>query len=256
MNSPFTSEHQSVPHMTAIRPRVFGINLRKERQLAGLTQAALSRQSGVNRIKILRMETGAYSPAWEEVLRLAQALRVPLQRFLNGDTQPSVGLKGIAFELYRLGIHDYLVDSAEVPGAFRRPEQVIADVLAGDCPEARLIDAMPLVLATQQLNAGLALAFADLHDRRVRARLAWLCRVTLAMGRMSVFPVPVRAPEELEKIAREVKKPAEPDDLGHPSSHRLPPLWLRWNITYGGTMTDFLARARDLAAGNGFGEEA
>ncbi len=233
----------------------FGARLKRERLKAKLTQSALARQSGVNRLKITRTEAGSYSPNWEEVLQLAQALRVPLQRFLSGKTRPSVGLKGIAFELYHLGIRDYLVGGAEVPGAFRRPEQIIALVLRGDRPEARLVDAMPVVLATQKLNAGLALSFADAADRRVRVRLAWLCDVTLFLGRLSTFPVQLRAPEALEQITRKVKKPAEPDDMGHPGSRRASPLWRRWNITYGGTVDDFLARARTLAAGDTAGEE-
>ena len=215
-----------------------------------MTQSALARQSGVNRIKILRTEAGLYSPNWDEVLCLAQVLRVPLQRFLSGKTRPAIGLKGIAFELYHLGIRDYVVAGAEVPGAFRRPEQVIAVALQGDCPEARLVDAMPFVLARQKLNAGLALAYADSHDRRVRGRLAWLSQVTLGLGRLNTFPIPLRAPEILEKIVKRVTKPAEPDDLGHPGPGRASPLWRRWNITYGGTMMNFLARARDLAASN------
>jgi len=231
------------------------VNGYKERLNAALSLSALERQSGVDRVKISKMETGVYSPGWEEVLQLAQALRVPLQRFLTGETQPSVSLKGIATELYRLGVRDFAVEGAEVPGAFRRPEQVIAVALRGDRPEPRLIDALPLVLATQKLNAGLALAFAGLHGRRVRVRLAWLCDVTLLLGQLNTFPVQVQAPEELEKITSRVKKPAEPDDLGHPGSRRATPLWRRWNITYGGTMDDFLTRARDLAAGNTVGDE-
>lgn len=225
----------------------FATNLYEARIKAKITQSALSRRANVNRTKIVRMEVGKYVPQLDEALRLAQALKVPLQQFLTGKTRPSIGLKGIAFELYQLGIRDYVVNDAVVPGAFRRPEQVVVLALRGDRPETRLVDAMPLVLATNTLNVRLTLAYAKLHDRRVLVRLAWLSDVTLALARLSTFPVQLRTQEELEKFTKLVKRPDGPDSLGYPAANRSSPLWRRWNITYGGAMDDFLTRVRELA---------
>ena len=243
----FAPEQVRQLSMEDITAKSFGANLKLVRVNAKLTQAALARQSRVNRTRIVRMEAGETIPQLDEALRLAEVLKVPLQRFLTGKMLPPGGLKGIAFELNHLGVRDYVVEGARVPGAFRRSEQVVVLALKGDHPETRLIDAMPLVLATRPLNVGLSLAYADLHDRRVRARLAWLSDVTLALGKLSKFPVTLSTQEGLEKFKKKVKKPDEPDSLGHPGSRPSSPLWRRWNITYGGTMNDFLARTRDLA---------
>lgn len=243
----FTPEQVKRLSMEENIARQVGINLKEARLYAGLTQAALARAARVNRIKIVRIEIGEHVPQFDEALRLAEILKIPLQQFLTGKKSPPRGLKGIAFELYQLGIRDFVVEGAVVPGAFRRKEQVVVLALKGDRPETRLIDAMPLVLATQPLNVRLALAFATIHDRRVRARLAWLSDVTLTLSRLSTFPVPLRTQESLEEFKRKVKRPAEPDSLGNPGTKLPSPLWRRWNVTYGGTLDGFLQRARDLA---------
>ena len=38
----------------------------------------------------------------------------------------------------------------------------------------------------------------------------------------------------------------DPDSLGHASDGKLPPIWRRWNITYAGTMQDFLRRSIEV----------
>jgi DNA-binding XRE family transcriptional regulator len=234
----------------------FGANLKILRLNADITQASLARQTSINRTKIVRMEAGEYVPQLDEALQIAEVLKAPLQQLLTGTIFPSIGLKGIAFELYHLGIRDYVVEGAVVPGAFRRPEQIVALTLKGDRPETRVIDAMPLVLASYKLNVSLTLAYADIYDRRVRARLAWLSDVTLSLGRLNTFPVPLRTQEGLEKFTKKVKRPDEPDSLGRPSVSISSPIWRRWNITYGGTLSDFLARVQDLAKTHRSGEDA
>jgi transcriptional regulator with XRE-family HTH domain len=227
--------------------RNVGTHLKQARRNAKLTQLVLARRAGVNRTSLAKIELGQSALTIEDLTRLATALHVPVQQFLTGNPRPALDLKGIAFELYQLGVRDYVVEGAAVPGAFRRPEEVVVLALRGDRPEARLIDAMPFVLATRPLNAGLALAYANHHDRRVQGRLAWLSDVTLALARKSTFPVALRKQGGLERLVKKVKKADEPDSLGHPGSARTGPLWRRWNITYGGTMDDFLRRARELA---------
>jgi transcriptional regulator with XRE-family HTH domain len=226
---------------------LFGTNLKKARISENLSQSGLARQSDVTRTKIVRIEAGGYIPRLDESCRLAAALKIPLQQLITGKKSPSVGLKGIAFELYQLGIRDYVVEGATAPGAFRRREQVVVLALKGDKPETRLVEAMPVLLATHTLCVGLALAFANVHDRRVRARLAWLSDVTLSLSRLSTFPFPLQTQEQLEKLTRAVRRPAESDNLGYPAKGLGSPLWRRWNITYNGTINRFLERAQELA---------
>lgn len=232
--------------MEEIESESFGARLRNSRLKANLSQAAFSRQTGVSRLKIVRTESGEYSPHWDEVLRFAQVLKVSLQHFLNGRDRPRTDLQAIAFELHHLGIWDYVVDGAVIPGAFRRREEVLALILKGNQPESRLIDAIPVVLSTVTLNPSLTLSFADKYDKRVRVRLAWLSEIALLLGRMRHFPVTVESQESLERLIRRVKKPQEPDDLGHPGSRKHSIIWRRWNITYGGTIEGFITRAAEL----------
>ena len=234
----------------------FGVNLRSARLKAKLSQIALSRQSGVNRIKILRIEAGSHTPTLEESICLCRALKQPLQWLVSGTLRAAVGLKGIALELYHLGVRDLAVEGEIVPGAFRRPEQVIALALRGDRPETRVIEAMPVVLANHPINPGLAVAFGDLYDRRVKVRLAWLCGVTLEISRMGRLTVAAEAVGGMEKIMKRVKKPDAVDDLGHPGNSRISPLWRKWNIKYAGTLVGFMARAQNLSGADPSGDES
>lgn len=229
-------------------PKGFATNLRKARTNVGLTQQELARIARLKRVSLAKLELGTQTPTLPEVLSLASALKVPVQTFLTGKTRPSLSLKGIAYELHHLGVRDYIVTGATVPGAFRRPEQVVVLAIRGRHPEARLVDAIPYVLATHPLQPGILLAFANIHDRRVRVRLAWLADVTLALARQATFPVTLRTQEGLETLIKKVKKPSEPDSLGNPTSTRSGPIWRRWNVTYAGTMETFLQRTIELAA--------
>ena len=72
-----------------------------------------------------------------DLLRLAQALQVPLQWFLTGSGKPGRELPDLALELFNLGVLDLWVGDATVPGAFRPPEQLVALAVSGSRPEAR-----------------------------------------------------------------------------------------------------------------------
>jgi len=226
-----------------------GANLEAARLFEKMTQAALARRTGISRTQIVKMEAGQTVPRLDEAVRLADALHVPVQQFLNGKKRPGANLNGIAHELFQLGIRDLVVSDAAVPGAFRRPEQVISLALRGERPEVRILEAMPYVFSRHRLNARLSLAFADLYDQRVKVRMAWLCDVTLTIARKGTLSIAPDVEQALERLTTSVKKPKVPDGVGHPSEGSLSPVWRRWNITYSGNMAAFEARIRSLVDG-------
>lgn len=224
----------------------FGTNLRSARQAAGLSQAWLAKAAKVPRLRVVRAETGHYILKLDEVIRLAEVLRVPLERLTTGRWRPGNSLREIAFELFHLGIRDLEVSAPNVPGSFRAAEQVVTSALKGDCPEPRVVDAIPFVLARHKLNVPLAVAFAELYDPRLRTRLAWLSDVTLTLHQLSTFTVEVKSEAQLREFVRAGVKSAQPDSLGHPREGKPPRLWARWNITYVGDLSDFLRRVKEV----------
>ena len=89
---------------------------------------------------------------------------MPMERVTTGRWRPKSDLRGIAFELYQLGIRDLEVAGAFVPGAFRLPEQILVIALQGDQPEPRVVEAVPSILARRRLKVPLTEAFADYYD--------------------------------------------------------------------------------------------
>ena len=134
-----------------------------------------------------------------------------------------------------------------MPGAFRRPEQIVPLALRGDNPDPRVVEAIPFVLARQPLVVPLTLAFADFYDSRIRARLAWLSKITLVLEQSNRFPIAIESERQLSAFIRRATKPDKPDSLGHPSRQKPPPIWARWNITYAGTLDDFYKRTIEVA---------
>ena len=167
-------------------------------------------------------------------------------RLTSGRWRPGNDLRWLAFELYQLGIRDLDVSDAQVPGAFRSREQVTAAALQGDQPEPRIIEGMPSILARRKLNVPLTLAFADMFDPRVRARLAWLSDITLTLSRLSTFPIEVRSEAQLVEFTHAAAKPTEADSLGRPHQGKQPRLWEKWKITYAGRVNDFLRRSLEV----------
>ncbi len=235
--------------MSLIESKDVGANVRSARLSADLTQTELARRSGVSRTQIVKMEAGRIFPQLDEAIRLADALHVPIQRLISGRNRQSEELKGIAQELYGLGIRDFIVAGATVSGAFRRPEQVLALALRGDRPEARIVEAIPFVLSRNRIHVRLTLAFADLYDPRVKSRLAWLSDLTITLARLGTLTMVPEVERRLEKLIKSVKKPEVPDDLGSPEEGRLSPIWRRWNVTYSGSIKAFQSRAGELSAG-------
>jgi transcriptional regulator with XRE-family HTH domain len=235
----------------AINPRSragFGVSLRWARTLAGLTQKELARRAGLHRIRLVRAEAGLYAPQIDEVVRLAAVLKVPLSLLATGRWLPANDLRGIAVELYRLGFHDLEVSEPQVPGAFRHPEEVLVLAVRGDRPEPRVIEAVPAVLARRRLRVPLLAGFANVHDPRALTRLAWLSDVTLALSRLATAPFHLETEVPLSAVIRAGRPAAEPDSLGHPGTSPRSPVWRRWNITYGGTLPDFLRRTTEVMA--------
>jgi hypothetical protein len=151
--------------------------------------------------------------------------------------------------LYRLGIRDLVVSDSQVPGSFRHDEEVVVLAVSGDRPEPRVVEAIPFVLARRDFNGSLVAAFANLHDKRARGRLAWLSELTLLFSRSRPTPLTIEStPASIQSLIDQGVKAPEPDSLGHPRTGRAPPVWLRWNITYAGTVDDFVRRTNEVAA--------
>jgi transcriptional regulator with XRE-family HTH domain len=229
------------------RLKNLSLHLKSARKAAGLTQPDLAKLTGIARSQIAKAETGRYVPNLIEADQLARALRLPWERLVSGRFRPPVGLRGIGLELYHLGITDLRITDPHVPGAFRRPEQVLALALRGDRPDTRVVEAIPFVLARQTLSVRLTLAFSDLYDKRIRTRLAWLSDITLTLDRTGKLPIAIESENQLSELIRRGRKPKRSDDLGIPSTKKVHPIWSRWNITYAGQLADFSGRAIAVA---------
>jgi len=63
----------------------FICNLKKYRQLAGLTQEELAQPVGVRRETIVRLEAGKYNPSLKLVIDISQAVKAPIEKILIFD---------------------------------------------------------------------------------------------------------------------------------------------------------------------------
>lgn len=225
--------------------------LTKARVKKGLTQAELAARCELKRQQITFFERGVRVPALEQLVRIARALELPLQRFLSGGDRPGNGVREIALELRSLGLIDLWVEQPIVPGAFRRPEEVVALAVSGEEPEARIVEGLPAILAWNRWNRILLRAFARGTGDGTLYRLAWLAEVVLALERMGGFPGGCAAKEDLAAFVKGVKEPPAGrwDDLGRPTDTApASPLWKRWRINYAATLATFRQRAEALAS--------
>ena len=224
-----------------------GAHLARARSDAGLSQAALAAKCGLAQQQISYFESGLRIPTLGQALRLALALNLPLQRLLTGTDRAGVGLDELAIELRRLGIVDLWVKNAQVPGSFRRPEEVISLALSGQAPDPRIVEGMPAALAWASPDSQLLAAYAG--TARTTFRLAWLAEVALAIDRQSGFPGGChRGPLERFVLAVELPDPSAAwDDMGRPTAERPnSPLARRWKIAYGAAQDQFRGRAEAL----------
>lgn len=78
--------HRSLPTLGTPVPRAFsGARLRDERLLAGFTAAQLAQHVGRTKSAVLKYEAGAAQPPITVADALADALGLPLERFLADD---------------------------------------------------------------------------------------------------------------------------------------------------------------------------
>ena len=198
----------------------------------------------------LLSKVGQRRPTLDQLIRIAKALEVPIQRLLGGSDRPGTELREIAIELRHLGIVDLWVKDAVMPGAFRRAEEMIALAVAGHEPEPRIVEAIPAVLAWNLIDPILLRAYGLTMKPRTARRLAWLADVALAIDRRGGFPGGCHK-EPLARLVRIIRAPSAERDrwdcLGRPMAKQpTSPIWRRWRIRYDANLDVFEQRARHL----------
>jgi transcriptional regulator with XRE-family HTH domain len=223
------------------------VHLQRARNWRGLTQKQLAERCGLHPSILSRIESGKREASLGEVVRLAEALHVPLEWFVTGKERPGSALPDIAAELWHLGIVDLIVPRARVPGTYRPAEEVLALAVGTERPEPRVIEALPAVLAWNRWRPGLLEAFARVTHPKALTRLAWLTEITLFLDRTAGFPGGLVGADELTDFLTKVDPPREPDNLGQPGApaadHRV---WKYWRITYPVELSAFQERAERL----------
>jgi transcriptional regulator with XRE-family HTH domain len=229
---------------------MLGSHLRIARLAQPLSQSELAARCGLSQAQISYFEAGRRSPTLEQLLRMARALDVSIQRFIGGSDRPGTDLRNIAIELRHLGIVDLWVKDAAVPGAFRRPEELIVLVVAPEEPEPQILEALPALLAWNTVDPILLRAYGLTNGTRTARRLAWLADIALTIDKRGGFPGGCRK-ESLIRFTRMIRFPSTErdswDGLGHPMA-TLPksPLWKRWRINYDANVDQFEERAQLL----------
>lgn len=228
---------------------VLKLKLGDARFRAGLTQQEVSAAVGIHQGELSLMEQGKRLPSVPQLVNLARVLGVSLQYLLTGFNRPGVlGVADLALQLAELGIADLHFEKAPVPGAFLNDEEAIALALAGNAPDARIVEAMPAVLAWNKTRPDLLRAFAKTHDGRIENRIAWLSDIALTIHRTRGFPGGFSHVADLEKYVNETEKPKTDDSLGFAAeNHPRPLVTLRWRIGYPAPLNMFQARAERLA---------
>jgi len=226
-----------------------GDNLLRARLARGFSQARLARECHLGQAQISLFEVGRRLPSLDQFVRLARALSVPLQRLMTGSDQLESELKDLATELQILGASDLWIRGAAVPGAARRPEEVIALAATGRNPDPRVVETLPALLSWNEFNPTILRAHG--FATKTTYRLAWLADIALTIERQEGFPGGCRR-SLLERFLKIVKLPPEEavwDDLGRPSKEQpVSPIWKRWKVSYATTLDDFKRRATELAS--------
>jgi transcriptional regulator with XRE-family HTH domain len=203
----------------------------------------------LSQTQVSLFEAGRRLPSLDQFVRLARALDVPLQRMLTGADRPGDVVRDYAVELRRLGAADLWVADALVPGAARRPEEVIALAASGSSPEPRIVETLPALLSWNEIHPTILKAYA--LTMRTRYRLAWLADIALAIDRQRGFPGGCRR-DSLERYLKRVACPPQDapwDDLGRPGDvPPASPLWKRWKVSYDASVDTFERRAGELLA--------
>ena len=231
-------------------PGQIGPYLAAARLQRGLSQSELAARCGLSQAQVSYFELGRRRPTLDQLVRIARSLDASIEKLIAGSDRPGEGLRDIAIELRHLGLVDLWVEDSVVPGAFRRPEEVIARAVSGREPDPRILEAIPALLAWNRLDPILLRAYGRTARPRVTRRLAWLADIALAIDRRGGFPGGCRK-ETLARFTRMV--PAPPpgseawDGLGRPMAGTpTSPIWKRWRINYDADLKQFEQRARHL----------
>jgi transcriptional regulator with XRE-family HTH domain len=230
--------------------RDLGSFLAAARRERGLSQAELAARCNLSQAQVSYFEVGQRRPTLDQLIRLARALDVSIQRLIAGTDRPGTDVRDIAIELQHLGLVDLWVADPTVPGAFRRAEEVIALAVSGHEPDPRIVEAIPAILAWNEINPKLLRAYSLTTRPRTARRLAWLADIALAIDRRGGFPGGCRR-EPLERFTRMIptaaSRPDAWDSLGRPMAKGpTSPLWKRWRISYDADLAGFERRARHL----------
>jgi transcriptional regulator with XRE-family HTH domain len=67
-----------IPERVLARRRAIGVQIREAREHAELTQERLGERADLDRVTVVRIETGVASPTLDTLLLIADALGVPL----------------------------------------------------------------------------------------------------------------------------------------------------------------------------------
>ena len=227
-----------------------GRHLKRARLQRVLSQSELAVRSGLAQTQISYFEAGERIPSLDQLLRIARALDASIQTLIDGFDRPGAEVRDIVIELRNLGVVDLWVKDARVPGAFRRAEEITALVVSPEEPDPRVLEAVPAMLAWNELDPTLLQAFGIASGLRTCRRLAWLTDVTLAIEKQGGFPGGCRK-ESLTRFTRLITPPEvdrdEWDSLGRPKEP-VPssPIWKRWRISYDASLDEFKERAKQL----------
>lgn len=226
-------------------------HLQAARLSRGFTQGQLARATKLHQSLISAFENGKRLPTIRQWLRLAQVLKVPLQRFLTGTDIAGNDLADISLQLHTLGIADLIVRDERVPGAFRHDAEVMALAVAGSAPEARIIEAMPAVLAWHARNRFHLRSFAEMYGEWVLCRLGWLADIAITIHHHQGFPGGCPCLLDLEAFVADIRKDRDlsDDSLGFQGDlGQRPPVTLRWKMGYPAPLAAFRERAERLHA--------
>jgi transcriptional regulator with XRE-family HTH domain len=225
----------------------FGSLLSAARHRQGLTQRQLAKATRIHQSAIADLESSKRVPSLALLLRIAGALKVPIQWFLTGSEYVGGEIADIAIQLQHLGIVDLHVTNERVPGAFRRDEEVIAISVSGNSPSARIIEAIPAVLAWNKWNPTLLRAHARVQGGFTAHRIGWLADIAITIHRNQGFPGGCPSLRRLESYVRRVQPPEGIDHLGFsPEPIALPPVSFRWKMHYPADLKVFRERAEHL----------
>jgi transcriptional regulator with XRE-family HTH domain len=230
--------------------RNLGSFLTAARRERGLSQAELAARCALSQEQISYFELGQRRPTLDQLVRIGSVLDSSIQRLITGSDRPGTRLPDIAIELRHLGIADLWIGDAIVPGAFRPAEELIAHAVSGTDPDPRILEAIPAVLAWNDLDPILLRAYSLTTRPRTTRRLAWLADIALAIDRRGGFPGGCKK-EQLARFIRMVYAKAPRvdiwDNLGRPTTRQpTSPIWKRWKISYESDLAMFEQRATHL----------